>query len=564
VLPAALGAAALFAAPVLSAQTAPTACDGRPIRSVRVEAISLFVPGDPDVLGIASAAGSAIHRRTREDVVRRELLFRAGDACDPARLAETARALRAQPYIRDVTILALPSGEGRVDVLVTTRDEWSLQVGFRAVGGQGFPLQQLRVSEENVLGEAVRAQLRYDLMHRRPSYDADVTAYRLLGRLEGRVVGGRSRVGLIGEERLSSPFRTEFDRLAWRESARYRNEPFSLLSTELGGVEQPVLAVSADVGAAVRGGSPGHLRVGGAALSVERLLARGAPFAPAVAGDSAAAAVLAGRFEERRRVRLHLFVGARALRFRPHLGLDAVNAYEDVREGIEGGVVVGKSLYGGQGFQRDVFGSAEFYVGADVARMLVFARGKIEGRYLLTDRRWDGVLAEGGVQLYAAVGPRASVAVSASGSGGWNTGTPFQLLLGGPDGIRGYGTSSLPVGRRIVIQGEHRYFLGTVFGAADVGTAAFVDVGQGWAGDAPFGADTGMRLVLGAGLRFAVPRGSRRTYRLDIAVPLARGHGVEVQLAVNQQFGVTRGGPADLARSREQVSSTSIFDYPHF
>jgi outer membrane protein assembly factor BamA len=196
--------------------------------------------------------------------------------------------------------------------------------------------------------------------------------------------------------------------------------------------------------------------------------------------------------------------------------------------------------------------------------MLVFARGKIEGRYLDATRRWDGVLADGRLHVYTELGPRAYIALSAGGAGGWNTRTPFQLLLGGPDGIRGYGLATLPVGRRIVLQGEHRYFLGTVLGVADVGTAAFVDVGRGWAGDAAFGADTGVRAAAGVGLRFAVPRGSRRTYRLDVAVPLARGHGVEVQVALNQQFGVFRGEPADVARSREQVSSTSIFNYPRF
>jgi hypothetical protein len=82
--------------------------------------------------------------------------------------------------------------------------------------------------------------------------------------------------------------------------------------------------------------------------------------------------------------------------------------------------------------------------------------------------------------------------------------------------------------------------------------------------DAAFGADTGVRAALGAGLRVAAPRGSRRTYRLDLAVPLTKGHGVEVQLAVNQQFGVFHGEPADVARSREQVSSTSVFNYPRF
>jgi len=496
--------------------------------------------------------------------VRRELLFHVGDACDPARLAETARVLRAQPYIREAVVTAAPAAGGGVDVLVTTRDEWSLRINGRVEGGEGFPLRQARVAEENLLGQALRAQLRYDGLQRRPAYDADVTAHQFLGLHEGELVAGRSSVGLVAEERLSDPFRSEYDRVAWRESARYRNEPFPLISPALGRVDVPLLAMSADVGAMVRTGTPGRLFVAGAALSGERLVVQGAPLASVVADDSLAAVALAGRFAERRRVRLHLFAGARVLRFHYHAGLDAVHAYEDVREGVEGGLVVGKSLFGGDGLQRDWFASAELYVGAEFERMLVFARAKIEGRFLLSDGRWDGVLADGRFHVYTEVGPRAFIALSAGGAGGWNTRSPFQLTLGGPEGIRGYGIASLPVGRRIVLQGEHRYFLGTVLGVADVGTAAFVDLGRGWAGDAAFGADTGVRAAIGGGLRVAVPRGSHRTYRLDVAVPLVRGHGVEVQVALNQQFGVSRGEPADVARSREQLSSTSIFNYPRF
>ena len=524
----------------------------------------MFARRDPDVFGLASAAGDAVHWPTHEEVVRRELLFRVGDGCDPARLAESARVLRAQPYIREAAVTAVPDSEGGVDVLVTTRDEWSLLLSGRIAGGPGFPLRQARVAEGNVLGRAISVQLRYDGLLRHSAYDATLASHQFLGLHEAEIVGGYSGVGLILEERLIRPFRSEYDRVAWRETARYRNEPFALVSPTLGTVNLPLLSKSADVGVAARSGSPGHLLIGGVALSGERLVPEGEPLAEVAADDSLASVALAGRFTERTRMRVHFFVGARALHFSSRAGVDAVHAYEDVREGVEGGIVVGKSLFGGSGLQHDWFAAAELFVGAEFERMLVFARGKIEGRYLLSSGQWDGVLADARAHVYTEVGPRDFIAISAGVAGGWNTSTPFQLTLAGPEGIRGYGLAALPVGRRIVVQGEQRYFLGTVFGVADVGSVAFVDVGRGWAGDAPFGADTGLRVALGAGLRVAVPRGSRRTYRLDCAVPVTRGHGVEFQLAVNQQFGVFHGEPADVARSREQVSSTSVFNYPSF
>jgi hypothetical protein len=508
--------------------------------------------------------GNALHWQTRPDVVRRELLFREGDPCDPARLAETARLLRAQTYIREAIVIAVPAPDSGVSVMVETRDEWSLRAGLRITGGGGFPVRRVRLAEENVLGRGLRVQLRYDGLRRRPAYDVDVLTHQFLGRLEAQGVVGRSSVGPVAEQLVLRAFKSDYDRIAWRESVRYRKDPFLLLAPAFGWVEVPVLSASADVGAAARWGRPGRLVLLGAALSGERLLAVDAPLAHEVADDSLAAASVAGRYREMRRIRLHVFAGARAVRFRPRYGVDAVHALEDVREGVEVGVVLGKSLFGGAGLQRDWFAAGEVALGAEFERTLAFLRGKVEGRYLLADHRWDGVLADGQAVVYTELSHRGVVVLSAAGAGGWSTRTPFQLTLGGPAGIRGYGATALPVGRRVVLQGEHRYFVGTLFGAADVGTVAFVDVGRGWAGDAVFGEDTGLRASLGGGLRLAAPRGSRRTYRFEVGVPLSRGGGLEFRISVNQQVGVFRGESADVARSREQVSSTTIFNFPRF
>ena len=495
--------------------------------------------------------------------MRRELRFRIGDPCDQARLAESERVLRALPYLREASISAT-TVNGGVRLLVRTRDEWSLSTSARVEGGHGFPLRRFRIADENFLGRGVRTQLRYDGLRRRPAYDLEVTTHRLFTRLDGTIIAGRSSVGPIGEQRLLRPFESEFDRWAWRQSARYRKEPFLFISPVFGRVDQPVVALSADIGAAVRAGSPGRLFLAGAALSGERLYAEGAAMAAAPGDDSAAASAFDGRFGERRRVRVHLFAGARALRFRSHYGVDAVHGLEDVRDGIEAGVVLGKSLFGSGGLQHDWFAAAELYYGAEYRSQLLFVRGKIEGRYLLAERDWDGVLLNGQFLAYSNVDHRGVFLFGASAAGGWHIRTPFQLTLAGPNGIRGFGYGNLPVGRRVVLQGEHRYFLGTLFGALDLGSAVYLDVGRGWAGEAVFGADTGVRAAVGVGLRGAAPRGSRRTYRIDLALPLSRGEGVQLQLGLRQQFGIFRGEPDDLARSREQVSSTTIFNFPHF
>ncbi len=115
-----------------------------------------------------------------------------------------------------------------------------------------------------------------------------------------------------------------------------------------------------------------------------------------------------------------------------------------------------------------------------------------------------------------------------------------------------------------MVQAEQRYFLGTVLGTADVGSALFVDAGRGWAGDAAFGVNTGTLVSVGAGLRVGFPSGSRYATRLDVAVPVRGGHGAEVRLTLRQQLGITRGESSDVERSRIPVSAIALFNFSRY
>ncbi|HVM42702.1 MAG TPA: hypothetical protein VMT77_04305, partial [Gemmatimonadales bacterium] len=131
-LAAALAALGAFASPL----AAQGACDGQPIRAIRIDARNIFGRDDSLIPGFVRGVGNALHVQTREDVVRLDLLFREGDACDPRRLQESERLLRARPYIRSAAVIAVPTGDGGVAVLVQTRDELSLE-GRLAVSTAG-------------------------------------------------------------------------------------------------------------------------------------------------------------------------------------------------------------------------------------------------------------------------------------------------------------------------------------------------------------------------------------------------------------------------------------------
>ncbi|OGU02100.1 MAG: hypothetical protein A2085_03795 [Gemmatimonadetes bacterium GWC2_71_10] len=552
-----LGAAA-------GALRAQVSCDGRQIGRITVTTRSLFTVEESRIPTFLQRLGNSLHWQTQESTVRRELLFGAGEPCDRRRLAETQRLLRAQPYLRSATVVAQESTGETVDVHVTTFDDWSLRGSARIeTGGTRGPIRRLRIAEENLWGRGLRAQLRFNNEGRQPGVDVAVSTRQLFGQDDADFLFGRSSVGPVAEQSVLHAFESEFDRTAWREATRYRKEPFLLTSPALGLVVQPIVLTGFDAGIAQRFGRPGLLAITGGLLSYERLFIEGDAFAWDAVYDSAAAATLRGQWRERRRVRAHLLLGGRALKFVQRGGIDAVNAAEDIRLGFEGGLVGGATVLGGRRLQQDRFGAAEFYAGAQLsARTLAFARGKWEGRY--HSGAWDGVIAWGDVVAYHTSSNRTTMVYGVTAAGGWNNSTPFQLTLAGPFGLRGFGGAGLPVARRIVAHAERRTFRGVVLGAVDLGTALFVDAGQGWGGHVPFGEDTGFLGSIGAGLRAAFPSGSRLTYRLDIAVPLRGGHGLELRTGFRQQFGILRGESEDVIRSREQVSSVTVFNFPRF
>jgi outer membrane protein assembly factor BamA len=98
-------------------------------------------------------AANKAHVRTRDAVVRRELLFTVGDDYDPALVAETERNLRALPFIRRAETLSVKNSSGTITVFVRTYDSWTFEVvaGFRRAGG--IASEKVGLAEHNLFGD---------------------------------------------------------------------------------------------------------------------------------------------------------------------------------------------------------------------------------------------------------------------------------------------------------------------------------------------------------------------------------------------------------------------------
>lgn len=113
------------------------------IETVRRDVFDLEAPGEDTWIG---RTANALHPVTRESVVRRVLLFKAGERVDARRIRASERALRACRFFKEARIIPLQAPDGTLVARVEVRDAWTLKasVGFSQVGGQrtwGFSLR---------------------------------------------------------------------------------------------------------------------------------------------------------------------------------------------------------------------------------------------------------------------------------------------------------------------------------------------------------------------------------------------------------------------------------------
>ncbi|OGS47100.1 MAG: hypothetical protein A2539_08375 [Elusimicrobia bacterium RIFOXYD2_FULL_34_15] len=102
-----------------------------------------------------------LHKKTNDNVVRRELLFKEGDKYDPALIVESERILRSYPYFRKVSIHVSEPEKDKVNIIVETHDAWTTE--FQADWGTTASQTNwlLGFEELNVLGQGQRIKVSY-------------------------------------------------------------------------------------------------------------------------------------------------------------------------------------------------------------------------------------------------------------------------------------------------------------------------------------------------------------------------------------------------------------------
>lgn len=176
--------------------------EGKVIGAVHVVNLDVFTDRDLSFTlldyRLSMTMFNRFHWTTREQILRREALFRPGDVYNQALIDETTRYLANPLYTSAIAILPVKGATpGTVDVLIATRDLWSLRLNtnFEYQAGKLLSLTA-SLAENNLFGHRKYLALVGDLNLGRfaigPSYfDSNIRGTRLTASVNLRLLFAR-------------------------------------------------------------------------------------------------------------------------------------------------------------------------------------------------------------------------------------------------------------------------------------------------------------------------------------------------------------------------------------
>ena len=455
------------------------------LRAVELDRRDIF---DPQERGFVARVGNALHIQTRAATIRRELLFRAGEPFDSARVAESERNLRALGVFRRVVIDTVRTDSGLV-ARVLTKDGWSTKADWRFRSTGGEVAFTIGLVEDNLLGTASSAAVRY---RKTPDRSLVTLAFR-----RPRLFAGAVGLGAVYEDRsdgrltglaLEQPFYSLRSPVGFRIEGEDRDERvlqfFDGADEARDTLTHRFSLARASAAWALRASSEGYVRLGVLGqLRREDFRPEGsaAPFENTVTGA------------------IGPYVTWSRANFLVTRGVAGFAREEDVDLGftVRLGLLAAPKAFG---YDRDGIApqlSARF--GARVPGGFGYVEALANGMY---DRSG---LDSGSVQLAATavLQPSRSQVGILHVEGGWLKdpvpGGEFDLGLGlGPRAFRSHAFTG---DRSYFATAEYRVTVVDDFlGMIGIGVAGFVDHGGAWYAGSPTrtGTDAGLGLRLGA------------------------------------------------------------------
>jgi hypothetical protein len=545
-----------------------TGCAGQTISDIVVITQPPYTERLPRRFEFLRRAARTLHVTTRDEVIRRYLLVHPGEPCDQIRRAESERVLRAQPFLVDARIRAYDDGEGGVRLEVETRDEFST-VFEPTIAAKSPMFRGMRLGEGNLGGTARLAAVEWrEGLAYHDVLGAQYQDYQFGGgRNELRVNGARLPRGQEMRAEVVRPYYTDLQRLAFVASVDGTRDYFQFRRPIEPGNAVNLAQRSAVIGGITRIGSRGRLKLVGLSLTHSSSHVDSTTVVIDRTGfqrDTGEA--LGRRYRGQNVVRANALAGIRLMRFTPVQGFDALTGAQDIRVGLQVGVVYGQAIGIGAARDRDRFMASGLYAGVGNAKTFVGTQWVGEARNDQGANAWDNHVVSGRLAWYFRPAVRQLTLLSGEWSEGRDMRTPFQLTFADrTGGILGHRRSNDAGARRLVLRAEQRLVIPSRLNVADVGVAWFAEGGKLWAEHSvPYSVTTPWRGAVGVSLLAAVPPRSRRLWRLDLAMPVGSDpkKKFEVRISNEDRTRVFWREPRDVIAARERTVPSSLFTWP--
>ena len=489
------------------------AAEGYVIGTVTLDKADVFDLTNPDENKWLYRVANRYHIITLDTTIAKQLLFAAGEPFDPRVIEESERILRANKYLYDAAIKPVRAADGKVDLVVSTRDVWSLSPELSLSRKGGHTHTRFGLEEFNLLGRGQRLRILRD-------DDVDRTE-RAIEFSDPHL--GRSWVS----------FHTQYsDNSDGRSSTISAIRPFFALDTRWSAGaflraddRRDKIYQYAEAAAEYRheqdyawafGGWSKGLRRGKARRWTAGVVYDDNRFSP-VPNTSYATVVP----EDRRLVYPYLGFELVEDGFVTTSNRDQIDRTEDFQMGLQ----VRASL----GWADTAFGSDR-----DAAIFSMSASdgfGRLDETALLLSGSSQGRVESGNLantllsldaRFYHRQSEKRTFYAAVSGTLGESLDLDNLVEIGGDTGLRGYPLRYQVGESKVLATIEQRYYTDWYpFRLARVGGAIFADVGRVW-GANPVGPDNrGWLTDIGFGLRLAVTRISAgRVIHIDVAFPL--------------------------------------------
>jgi len=126
---------------------------GKTIKSIQIIRMEVFGTNINNPAYVSSNKSNNLlnntHINTNERIIKKNMLFSIGDTISPLILSDNERILRELPFIDDARIIVVPVSENEADILVLTKDVYSLGALYDY---GGFKKGTFSVFEKNILG----------------------------------------------------------------------------------------------------------------------------------------------------------------------------------------------------------------------------------------------------------------------------------------------------------------------------------------------------------------------------------------------------------------------------